>query len=79
MLREEIDPKDDSIVFNAYCKDHIPTDSGRRLSSESVKAIVGKKHERTLKARSKNEDANWILNEVQLHSTPVASKKRQCK
>lgn len=78
LLREDIDENDNSIVFNAYCKDHMPNVSHRRLSSGSVQNIVEKKRGKALKAKSTIADADWILNEIQSHSTPNASRKRHC-
>lgn len=79
LLREDIDPNDDSIKFNAYCKDHMPNDTGRRLSSGSVQSIVSKKHAKELKSKGTKEDGDWILNEIQKHSTPITSRKRSGK
>lgn len=80
-LKEKLNPKDDTIKFNAYCKEHMPTESSRRISSESIEAIVGRKRKAKLKQIGAMTDATWILNQIGFSSTPKEKNghKRNCK
>lgn len=74
-LKEEVNLETDSIRFEAYCIEHKPSGSSRRLSSGSVQ-------DKTRKMTSKLNDSvsAWILGEATSHSTPTHSdKKRQSK
>lgn len=79
-LKELIDPKDDSIQFNAYCNKHEPKRTSNRLSSESVDSMVNKKDAEKVKANDAvdiRRDSDWIFDQV--CSTPkndVASKRK---
>lgn len=71
-LKEEL-VDENKIDFNAYCKEHNPTGSSRRLSSESV---AHKKRERTSTADPSEKDGTWILNTISNHSTPLPTKRK---
>lgn len=78
LLREEkIDPQGNAVMFNAYCKDHLPNGSHSRLSSGSVQNVVDKKRQKVLKTKGASADADWILNGVQSHSTPISKRKHR--
>lgn len=62
---------DDSIKFYAYCNDHRPKESSKRLSSESVKCIAEKKRKKLQKKQAASENALWLLNQIENHSTPA--------
>lgn len=79
-LKEIIDPENDNIKFYAYCKDHKPKDSSRRVSSESVKNAAQNRRNENSKNGHALQDANWILDAVKSHSTPAkTASKRSCK
>lgn len=60
-LKEETD-KNDTIKFHAYCPEHKPTDSSRRISAEFVRGRVlrARKEYRAQQARSTTLNADWI-------------------
>lgn len=68
-LKEEV-KKDGKIHFLAFCKDHKPKQSSRRVSSESIKNVVRKKRNNTQNDKTSVENSSWILDAVKLHSTP---------
>lgn len=72
-LKEVVDPDNNSISFEAYCVDHKPSGSNRRLSSGSVQ---DKKRKMTSKSNNSITDADWIL-ESNGHSTPASSAKKR--
>lgn len=75
-LKEIVDPNDDTIKFHAFCKEHKPKDTSRRVSSESVKNIVRKKRN---KNKVVSENSNWISDAVRSQSTPKKNHlKRSC-
>lgn len=79
-LQEVVDSENDTIKFMAFCKDHKPKDSNRRLSSESVKNVVQRKRKNNSKRKPNLDDGNWILDEIQNTSTPAkVTLKRACK
>lgn len=56
--------KDNSIDFRAYCANHKPSKSKRRVSSKFVRSVVVKKGQKAFKkkySRSANQNADWIL------------------
>lgn len=76
-LKEVINPKDDSIQFNAYCKKHEPKRTSQRLSSESVDNMLHKKDAEKETASIVVNNSDWIFD--QLCSTPkndVGSKRK---
>lgn len=81
-LQETIDPENDTITFNAYCKDHKPNpDSSRRLSSGLVQNALDNKRNIELKSKVAEDDAFWILDKIGYQSTPArkTAKKRLSK
>lgn len=81
-LKEVVDPDSLQIKFHAYCKDHKPKNSSRRLSSESVKAAAQRKRKskENSKCNGLLKDADWILDDIHFHSTPAKPGcKRPCK
>lgn len=74
-LKEDVNPKSNTIKFQAFCIEHKPIGSSRRLSSGSIRDGVDMK--RQMKSNDSNGDADWILNAET--STPAKSaKKRHC-
>lgn len=72
-LKEISSPSDNSIKFRAYCLDHKPFDSSRRISSGFVNVIVGKKHKEKKKQSTKErrkEQANGSNKENIPERTP---------
>lgn len=78
LLREIVDSNDDSVAFEAYCKEHVSYASSLQLSSGAVQNGIDKKREKVLKTKSATEDAEWILNDIVVHSTPNTSHKTHC-
>lgn len=80
-LKEVVDPETDAITFNAYCNEHKPANSSRRLSSGSIQNVLSKKRTNELKSQVAKDDADWILGTVGDH--PIQEKgtgrKRKCK
>lgn len=76
---KEVVNDDDTIKFYAYCNEHKPKESSRRLSSESVKNMAAKKKNKLLKSQAASENASWLINEIGNRSTPKAkATKRLC-
>lgn len=67
---KEIVSKDDTIKFHAYCNDHRPKDSSKRLSSDAVQNMASKKQNKLMKTQAATENVKWILDAVNDHSTP---------
>ena len=64
-LKEVTNKKDDSIKFRAYCNEHKPVDSKRRLSGKFVQGLLIKKGNQELKQqklKSLAANAAWIVN-----------------
>lgn len=65
-LIEKINPKDQTIKFRAYCREHKPTSSSRRISTQFVPKVAvkkGKNNKKTEKQqRSASANCNWITN-----------------
>lgn len=56
--------KSNSIDFRAFCSEHKPRKSKRRVSSKFVRNVVAKKGQKAIKkkyVRSANQNASWIL------------------
>lgn len=68
---KEFVSEDDTIKFYAYCQEHRPKESSRRVSSDSVKDVVDKKRCKLHKKQAGTENAAWIINQIDNHSTPV--------
>lgn len=66
-LEEVVNPENDMISFNAYCKDHTPCDTGR-LSSGSIEIIITKKQKAKLKKQGLSLDAAWLADDSVLSS-----------
>lgn len=66
-LKEHIN-SDETIKFYAYCHDHRPKESSRRLSSEAVKKSAIKKQDKLLKTQAASENAQWLLSQLGNHS-----------
>lgn len=62
-LTEIVSTKDDTIKFRAYCLQHKPKDSKRRVSSGVVQKMVAKKCNKAKKKypKSANSNCDWIL------------------
>lgn len=72
-LKEVTNRKDDSLKFRAYCIQHKPVDSKRRLSGGFVKGMLAKKGNNELKQqKDKSLEANlaWIMNAVDEKKSP---------
>lgn len=55
--------RDDTIDFRAYCLEHRPSKSKRRISSKFVAKVVAKKRTKALKSKhaaSANQNSDWI-------------------
>lgn len=76
-LKEVVDPENDKISFRAYCKDHKPDESSRRLSSESIKGAMEKKKAIKMKKQSASDDSLWLLNQPKCYSTPAKPAKKR--
>lgn len=72
-LKEDVSSENGSIQFLAYCKNHKPKESFRRVSSESIKNVVTRKNRNVRKNNQvNNENSDWILNRMNAQSTPIS-------
>lgn len=63
--------EDDTIKFQAYCKNHRPKETSRRVSSDSVKNVAQKKLTKSHQKQAASDNAAWIMNEIEHQSTPI--------
>lgn len=75
-LKENLDADGFTITFEAYCEEHKPNSSCRRLSSGSIKDAIDKKRKSIPNVKDSNGDGEWILNSGNSHEK--RPEKRQC-
>lgn len=68
-LKEEEDKVSKRIKFRAYCLNHKPTDSDRRISAEFVRGAVMKKHKQRAKKSEKVKESARENSEKEKSST----------
>lgn len=62
-LKEDINKSNSRIKFRAYCNEHKPTKSTRRISSQFVRGRLMEKHgQKEQQECSKNLNLDWIIN-----------------
>lgn len=79
-LKEVAESNSNSLQFLAFCNQHKPIDTERRLSSGSVKEIVvSKGQEKILKAAGAMKNVEWILQKSQNKCSSATAEKSKLK
>ncbi|XP_031639649.1 PHD finger protein rhinoceros-like, partial [Contarinia nasturtii] len=76
-LKEDVNPNDNSIKFEAFCMEHKPTTPTHRLSSGSIQVVLNKNRQTTTNTKYSCSDGDWILIGANAHSTPANPNKRK--